>query len=55
MRRTPTHQDGFRLINPFYDLELENLDESGMIWMEQLYIISIYAIDVIDFYISRRK
>ena len=55
MRRTPTYQDGFRLINPFYDLESENLDESGMIWMEQLCIISIYAIDVIEFYISRRK
>ena len=47
--------DEFRLINHFYDLESENLDETGMVWMEELCIISIYAIDVIGFYISRRK
>ena len=41
-------------MNHCYDLESENLDESGMIWME-LCNISIYAADVIGFYSNRRK
>ena len=54
-RKARRLQDDFRLMNDCYDLETENLDESGMIWMEELCNISIYAADVIGFYTNGRK
>ena len=54
-RKARRLQDEFRLMNHCYDLESECLDESGMIWMEELCNISIYAADVIGFYSNRRK
>ena len=48
--------DEFKFMNGFLeDVESVELDENGMAWMEDLYNVSCYAVDVIDSFISGRE
>ena len=48
--------DEFKFMNGFLeDLESVEVDEKGMEWMEEPYIVSCKLVDVIDFFISGRE